>query len=98
VYKSDRFRSAGLSYITWRLKTEEMIGELHAIDMELTTAEKRRVEEEELRCASEKQYRAKVRADLQGGFAPAHKSGLAWLFSVGLVLVVAAIWYVHFGS
>jgi hypothetical protein len=67
------------------------------IDMELTTEEKRRVEEDDRRRVSEKQYRAKVRAELEGEFAPVQKSSLPWLFGIGLVLV-AAIWFVdHFG-
>jgi hypothetical protein len=66
--------------------------------MELTTEEKRRVEEDERRSVSDKQYRAEVRAELQGEFAPVQKSSLPWLLGIGLVLVVAAIWCVdHFG-
>jgi|HubBroStandDraft_1064217.scaffolds.fasta_scaffold188047_2 hypothetical protein len=59
--------------------------------MELTTAEQRRVEEEERRRVSEKQYRAEVRAKLQGEFVPVQKSRLPWLLGIGRVLVVAAM-------
>jgi hypothetical protein len=65
--------------------------------MELTTEEKRRFEEEDLQSVSDRQYRAEVRAELQGKFAPLQKSGWSWIFGIGLVLVVA-IWFVdHLG-
>lgn len=64
------------------------------IDMELTTEEQRHVEEEERRFVSEKKYRAEVRAQLQSELAPVNKSGLPWLLAVGLLLAVAAIWFV----
>jgi hypothetical protein len=66
--------------------------------MELTTEEERRFEEDDRQRVSEKQYRAKVRAELQGEFAPVQKLSLPWLLGIGVVLVVAAIWFVdHFG-
>jgi hypothetical protein len=74
-----------------------MKGELH-IDMELTTEERRRGEEEDRRRVSDKQYRAKVRAELQSELAPVQKSSLPWLLGMGLVMAAAAVWYVdHFG-
>jgi hypothetical protein len=63
--------------------------------MELTTEEQRRVKEEDRRYASDKQYRAELRAELQRESARAQKSSLPWLLGIGLVLVVAAIWFVE---
>ena len=62
--------------------------------MELTTEEKRRFQEEDLRSVSDKKYRAELRAELQGEFTPVQKSSLPWLFGIGLVLVLVAIWFV----
>jgi hypothetical protein len=64
--------------------------------MELTTEERRRVEEEERRRVSDKQYRARVRAELQREFAPVPKSSLPWLLGMGLVVAAAAIWFVDY--
>jgi hypothetical protein len=66
--------------------------------MKLTAEERRCVEEEERRRLSDKQYRAEVRAALQGESARVQKSSLPWLLSIGLVGVAAAIWFHdHFG-
>lgn len=59
--------------------------------MDLTTEEKRRIEEEERRRISEEQYRAEVKAKLQGESAQVQKSSLGWLLGVGIVLVVAGV-------
>jgi hypothetical protein len=64
--------------------------------MELTNEERRRVQEEERRRVSDQQYRAKVRAQLQGEFAPVQRSSLPWLLGMCLVVVVAAIWFVDY--
>jgi hypothetical protein len=64
--------------------------------MELTIEEQRRVKEEERRYASDKQYRAELRAELQRESAQVRKSSLPWLLGIGLVLVVAAIWFVEY--
>ena len=73
--------------------------EIFIINTELTTEEKRRIEEDERRRVSEKKYRAEVRAELQGELARVQKSSLPWLLGIGLALVVAAVWFVeHFGQ
>jgi hypothetical protein len=63
--------------------------------MELTTEEQRRVKEEDRRYASDKRYRAELRAELQRESERAPKSSLPWLLGIGLLLVVAAIWFVE---
>jgi hypothetical protein len=84
---------AEVSYLERRLISRSLF-----IDTELTTEEKRRVEEDKRRRVSEKKYRAEVRAELQREFAPALKSSLPNLLGIGFVLVVAAVWYFyHFG-
>jgi hypothetical protein len=78
-------------------ETEEMMGSF-LLGMELTTEEKRRLEDDDRRRVSEKQYRAKVRAELQGELVQAQKSSLPWMLGISLVLAVVAIWFVdHFG-
>jgi hypothetical protein len=64
--------------------------------MELTNEERRRIAEEDRRRVSDLQYRAKLRAQLQGEFAPVQRSSLPWLLGMCLVVVVAAIWFVDY--
>ena len=64
--------------------------------MELTDEERRLIQEEERRRVSDRQYRAKLRAQLQGEFAPVQKSSVPWLLGMGLVVVAAAIWFVDY--
>jgi hypothetical protein len=74
--------------------TEETIGSL-IIDMEVTTEERRHAKEEERRYASDKQYRAELRAELQRHSAPGQNSSLPWMLGIGLVLAGAVIWFVE---
>ena len=73
---------------------EKMIGGF-IIDMELTAEEQRHAKEEERRYASDKQYRAELRAELQRHSARGQKSSLPWMLGIGLVLAGAVIWFVE---
>jgi len=59
--------------------------------MELTPEEKLRIEGEERRRVSEEQYRAEVRAKLQGESAPIKQSPFLWVMGVGVIVVTSAI-------
>jgi hypothetical protein len=63
--------------------------------MEPTTEEQRHAKEEERRYASDKQYRAELRAELKRASAPGQQSSLPWMLGFGLVLAVAVIWFVE---
>jgi hypothetical protein len=61
--------------------------------MELSSEDKRRIEEEELKRAAEERYRGEVRAKLQGPPALVQRSPLPWILGIVAVLIVGVIFW-----